>query len=62
MNHPDDPAARLAQLQQERAELVASLPAHSISVAMLIRLEDLDDAIAALEHTLQGSDSSTAEN
>ncbi len=61
MNRSDDPAARLAQLRQERGELVASLPAHSLPAAMLIRLEDLDEEIAALERTLQDDDSSAAE-
>lgn len=41
-------AARLAQLQREYDELRASLPAHSVPAAMLIRLEELEDEIAAL--------------
>jgi|GEM_PF-6594890 len=61
MNHADDPVARLARLRQERAELVASLPAHSVPAAMLIRLEDLDEEIAALERSWQDGDFSTAE-
>lgn len=39
---------RLAQLERERAELVASLPKHSVPAATLIRIEDLDEEIAAL--------------
>jgi hypothetical protein len=46
---PNDPrAARLAALKREYAERRASLPAHSISAAQLIRLEELEDEIAAL--------------
>lgn len=44
----DDRADRLALLLRERDELRASLPAHSIPPAMLIRLDDLEDAIATL--------------
>ncbi len=61
MKRPDDLVARLAQLRQERAALSASLPAHSIPAAMLIRLEDLDEEIAALERALPDDDFSTAE-
>lgn len=52
MTPPDDRAARLAALRRERDELAASLPAHSVPAAMLIRLEDLEDEIAALQATL----------
>ncbi len=43
-----DRAVRLAALEREYAELLASLPAHSIPPAMIMRLEELEDAIAAL--------------
>jgi hypothetical protein len=43
---------RLAQLEREYAELEASLPAHSIPAAHLIRLEELEEEIAALRMTL----------
>jgi hypothetical protein len=47
--NPHDPRAeRLAALKREYAERRASLPAHSVSAAHLIRLEELEDAIAAL--------------
>ena len=44
----DHRAAQLAELERERRELAASLPAHSIPASLLIRLEDLEDEIAAL--------------
>jgi hypothetical protein len=47
-NAQDHRAARLAELERERRELAASLPAHSIPASLLIRLEDLEDEIAAL--------------
>ena len=47
-SHDDDRAARLAALEREHAELEASLPKHSVPPAMIIRLEELEDAIAAL--------------
>jgi len=55
---PDDRAARLEQLLHERAALHATLPAHSIPPALVMRLDDLDDAIAALraEIAAQGDD------
>ena len=47
---PRDPRAeQLAALKRERDEVTASLPKHSVTAAMLVRLEDLDDEIAALE-------------
>jgi hypothetical protein len=47
-----NPAARLAQLEREYAELTASLPAHSVPASHLMRLEALEDEIAALRSTL----------
>jgi hypothetical protein len=44
----DPRAERLAALKREYAERRASLPAHSVSAAHLIRLEELEDEIAAL--------------
>jgi ribosomal protein L29 len=44
----DQRAERLAALKREYAERRASLPAHSVSAAHLIRLEELEDEIAAL--------------
>lgn len=55
MSMPDDHVqndpriARLDRLRRERDEVQASLPAHSVPPAMLIRLEDLEEQIAALE-------------
>ena len=48
-----DLTAWLADLERERDELVASLPAHSTPAVMLIRLEDLEDAIAAVRQQLE---------
>jgi hypothetical protein len=41
-------AGRLARLEREHRELVASLPAHSVRASMLIRIEELEEEIAAL--------------
>jgi hypothetical protein len=49
-------AARLAALVRERDELAANLPAHSIPATMLIRLEDLEAEIAALQAVLDDTD------
>ena len=65
MTTPDDLAARLAALRREYDELAASLPAHSVRAAMLIRLEDLEDEIAALQAALgetAADDSSPADS
>ncbi len=49
----DDPrTARLAYLRRERDEVEASLPKHSVPASMLVRLEDLEEQIAALEVAL----------
>jgi hypothetical protein len=40
---------RIAQLEQEIAELNARLPKHSVPAAMLIELEDLEDELEALK-------------
>lgn len=47
-------AVLLARLRREYEELRASLPAHSIPAAMLLRLEELEEAIAALEAEEEG--------
>ena len=44
----EDRAGRLAQLEREHRELVASLPAHSVPASLLIRIEELEEEIAAL--------------
>lgn len=51
----DPRVARLIALRRERAEVEGSLPKHSVPAAMLVRLEDLDDEIAALEAELAAS-------
>ncbi len=55
MNAPpqDDPRAALAHLKRDHAELVASLPAHSVPAAMLLRIEELEEQIDALQAVLQ---------
>ena len=58
---PNDPrATRLAALKREYAERRASLPAHSVPASQMIRLEELEDEIAALraEITSEGAPSS----
>jgi hypothetical protein len=44
-----DPRERLAALQREWQELNDSLPRHSTPASMLIRLEELEDEINALQ-------------
>ncbi len=45
---------RMAQLEQEIAELKARMPKHSVTPAMSIELEDLEDELASLE-SLRGA-------
>lgn len=52
----DERAARLAMLARAHAELVASLPAHSIPASLLIRIEELEDEIAALRAEIESTD------
>ncbi len=53
--HPrDSRAERLMALEREYAEVRASLPAHSMPPALLIRLEELEEAIAELRAALAG--------
>jgi hypothetical protein len=51
----EDRAGRLARLEREHRELVASLPAHSIPASILIRIEELEDEIAALRAELEAA-------
>ena len=51
---PADRATRLAALEREHAELLASLPAHSLSPALLMRIEEIEEAIAALRRPPAG--------
>jgi hypothetical protein len=48
MPEPD----KLAELERQHRELLASLPAHSIPASLLIRLEELEDEIASLRAQL----------
>lgn len=50
MSAPRDADRRdeLARLEREHDELVASLPAHSVPAAMLMRIEALEDEIETL--------------
>ncbi|RPI97276.1 MAG: hypothetical protein EHM39_09745 [Chloroflexi bacterium] len=53
-NNPSDPRAeRLAALERDHAELTARLPAHSIPASLLLRIEALEDEIAALRAEMQ---------
>ena len=55
MTSVDTRIIRLQQLQHEHKEMEASLPAHSIPASMLIRLEELEDAIGALKKELESN-------
>jgi uncharacterized small protein (DUF1192 family) len=44
----EDRAGRLTRLEREHRELAASLPAHSVPASILIRIEELEEEIAAL--------------
>ncbi len=65
-NRSSDPSGsdrdtRLAQLESERAELVARLPKHSVTAALLIRIEELEDEIAALRAETNAESTTTAD-
>jgi hypothetical protein len=45
---PSNRERRVGQLEREHAELIASLPKHSVTAAQLIRIEALEDEIASL--------------
>ena len=49
MNPTLDPLERIATLEKEVQELKASLPAHSLPPSMLIRLEELQEELEALQ-------------
>jgi uncharacterized coiled-coil protein SlyX len=40
---------RIAELEMQLAELEARLPKHSVPVAMMLELEELEDELAALK-------------
>jgi hypothetical protein len=46
--HRGDSRQRVAQLEAEIAELRARLPKHSVPLAMLIQLEELEDELTTL--------------
>ena len=46
----------LAELKRELQELEASLPKHSVKPAQMMRIEDLEDAIAEKEAALSRLD------
>ena len=52
MPSPSDQETRLAQLEREHAEVVASLPKHSVTAMHLYRIEELEEEIAALRAEL----------
>ncbi len=45
---PTDRAAQIAALERDLAELEASMPAHSVPASLIIRIEELEDKLAAL--------------
>ncbi|MBN1136755.1 MAG: hypothetical protein JXM73_09215 [Anaerolineae bacterium] len=49
---------RIAQLEEQIAELKARLPKHSPSPIMLIQLDELEDELADLRHRLGGAQTS----
>jgi hypothetical protein len=53
----DQRAAHLAALEREHAERVASLPKHSTPAALLMRIEELEDEIAALRAEIEAAKS-----
>ena len=57
-NHPirEQLEQELAELRRELEELVASLPRHSVKPAQLLRIEDVEDAIAEKEAALSRLD------
>jgi putative redox protein len=58
MSERSSPPAQLAALERELAELNASLPAHSIPPALMQRIDEIEEALAALRpatHTPQGA-------
>jgi len=60
--HYHEPHDELAQLEREHDELVASLPAHSVPAAMLLRIEALEDRIAELQAASAGDSGSSEED
>lgn len=62
MNPRNEQMARLVQLRRKLEQLTASLPAHSVSPAMMIRLEDLEAEIADLQAVLKLFSDETPEN
>lgn len=42
------PQQRIAEIEQELAQLRASLPAHSLKPSMLARIEELEDELTRL--------------
>ncbi len=47
MREPGPKNEELAELEERIADLKARLPAHSIPAAMLVELEDLEEALEA---------------
>jgi len=52
MSTPSDQETRLAELEREHAEVVGSLPKHSVTAMHLYRIEELEEEIAALRAEL----------
>ncbi|MHB1131469.1 MAG: hypothetical protein ACYC4L_03685 [Chloroflexota bacterium] len=53
MDRLGDSRGRLAALEHERAELERRLPKHSVPMAMALRLEEIEEAIALLRRELE---------
>jgi hypothetical protein len=60
MTVSDPRLERLKKLQREYQEMESNLPAHSVPASMLLRLEELEDEIRALQSELALGDSDSA--
>lgn len=54
MNKRDELTAKIERLREELRELNASLPAHSVRPHQLMRIEEIEEEIEALEGELKG--------
>ncbi len=52
MSEREDIFARIEELRAEIAELESNIPAHSTPISHIVRIEELEDGIEALEREL----------
>ena len=55
-----DPELQRIELEAQIEELENNLPAHSISPAMIMKLEELEDKLAQLKNEFSGEDHAAA--